>query len=276
MDDAAGAATHLENVARVRREELDGYQKTAAGKLLNVSDPADVTKTVGGMFGRKDSVKLFRDLATESKGDPEALAGLRKAVVDHMQSKLVSNTEAGTSGQNLLKTDAFQKFLGDNLPALRQLFSEEELGQWQAIARDLKRANRSVVAVKLPGQSNTAQDFAAMGKHGGERPTVLRILGHALGYAGHAVFPVAGGLAGGIPGLLAGFGADYAMRAVEGARSAGISKMDELLTEAMLNPDVARALLAKAPKRPDAAAGTLARALRATAITAPAITGQRQ
>lgn len=267
---AARAADHAANIAAVRHDAISSFEKSAIGKLLNVSDPADVVKTVGDLLGKKNSVQLMREVAAEAKRDPAAFEGLRRSLVEFAEQKLVSNTEAGTSGQNLIKSDAFQTFLSKNDAALRQVFTPEEMNAWRAIAQDLKRANRSVTAVKLPGQSNTAQDIALMGKHGHAIPTLLTRIFSVLG-PGAGGFILTGGLEGGLTGAAAGVAASYLGNLAGAFRSAGIAKMDDLLTEAMLNPELAKTLMKKAPKRLDTGSGrTLMRVLRGLSVGLPA------
>jgi hypothetical protein len=52
----------------------------------------------------------MRRLVDQVRGNPDAMEGLRKAIMDFMMGKLKGNTEAATSGQNLLKSDQFQTF----------------------------------------------------------------------------------------------------------------------------------------------------------------------
>lgn len=263
LETAAKASDYLANVAERRRADLDAFQRGAVGKLLNVDDPADVTKTVGGMLGRNDSVKQMRDLAAKVSGDPAAREGLRKAIVDYMADKLISNTEAATSGRNLLKSDAFQSFLGKNYTALRQVFSDDEMGQMRAIAQDLKRANRSIAAVKLPGGSNTAQDFIGVQKHGGQ--SILHNLIEHLATEGAPT--VIGAMLHGPIGAMIGYGGSHLFNKM---RDAGLTRIDQLVRDAMLDPDLARSLLMKAPKRPGTGSElTLARQLRRLSVLAP-------
>lgn len=253
-ENAAKAGDHLADVAANRKAALDAYQRDAVGKILKLDDPVDISRTVGGLFNRNDSVKVMRDLAQEASKDPNALAGLRKAIVDHMESRLISNTEAATSGKNLLKADAFQTFLAKNGTALRQVFNDQEIGSMRAIAQDLKRANRSITAVKLPGGSNTAQDLAAMSEHGLQQSLLSKLVTH-----GASIAAGAGGI-GGWPGMLIG---GLGSRALLSAREAGIKSVEDMVKQAMLDPDLARTLLLKAPKKLDTGSElTLANKLR--------------
>lgn len=241
FENAAKAGDYLERVAADRKDALDAYQKSAAGKVLKVEDPADVVKTIGSVFDRKDSVAQMKSLVKEASKDPDAMTGLRKAVVEYMQNKLVSNTEAGTSGRNLIKSDAFQTFLGKNYTALRQLFGDEELGTMKAIAQDLKRANRSISSSKLPGQSNTAQDLSAVTTHNLKESLLTKIITHAIGGG-------AGFLGGGLYGTAAGIVGTHLLA---GMREAGIRNIEDLVRNAMLDPELAKTLMMKAPKRID-------------------------
>ncbi len=260
FEDAAKAGDHLTRVAADRKDALDAYQKSAAGRVLKVEDPADVVKTIGSVFDRKDSVAQMKSLAQEAAKNPDALQGLRKAAVEYMQNKLVSNTEAGTSGRNLIKSDAFQTFLGKNHQALRQLFNDEELGTMRAIAQDLKRANRSIASSKLPGQSNTAQDLSAIGAHNLKESLLTKIITHAIGGG-------AGFVGGGIYGSAAGIIGSHLLG---GMREAGIRNVEDLVRNAMLDPELAKTLMMKAPKRIDTGSelSAAARLRRLSALSA--------
>lgn len=239
--DVQRATEHLGEVARQRKEALDAVQNSALGKVLKVNDPSDVTKTIGSIFGRNDSAKTMKELADATRSNPEAFQGLRKAIVDHMMSKVVSNAEAGTSGRDLIKADAFMKFLGNNTPALRQVFNDEEINSMRAVAQDLKRANRSITAVKLPGGSNTTQDLAAVGKHS-LGPTLLNKLMTLASEGGASAV-------GSLFGPLGAVGGYVGAHVLGSMRTAGITKINDLVRDAMLDPQLAKTLLMKAPKR---------------------------
>lgn len=164
LGDAAKASAAADDLAVTTRTRLEAQQAGAVGKIMQMEDPQDVTRSVGSLFGRQDSVAQFKWLAEASAGNEDARQGLRKAIADHITGKFVSNTEAATSGQPLLKADQFQTFLKQNRAALRQVFSDSEMASFRAIADDLQRSARSMNAVRIPGQSNTAQDITAVAK----------------------------------------------------------------------------------------------------------------
>lgn len=239
---AAKAAETVDAVAKARKAAIDTYQAGAIGKIMK-ADPADVTKQIGSIFGSKDAAAQMGRLAREAQSDKTgaATAGLRKGIADYINSKFISNTEAGTSGANLVKSDAFQSFLRQSEPALAKVFKTDEVASMKAIAADLQRANRSVTAVKLPGGSNTAQDTNAVAKaaHGKQEPLLREIVeGAVTGHVGLGPVGAAAGALGAVGKHIAG-----------AMRSAGYAKVDDLVKDALLNPDLARALLKKVPMR---------------------------
>lgn len=249
LESPARASETLAQLAAARKAEIDAFQKGTVGRLLGLSDPADVTRTIGGIFSRQDHVQQMARLARETAGDQQAREGLRKAVADYISTRFVGNIEGGTSNVDLMRSDAFQQFLRQSAPALKQVLSGEEMAGLHAIAADLKRANRSLTAVKIPGQSNTVQDALATAKSGTDAQSWLsRLLspGALAGAGAAAGSTVGGGLGAAIGG---GAGAHFG-RVIEALRKAGLQSVDEIVRDALLNPDRARALLAKVPDRP--------------------------
>ena len=238
---AAKASETLANIAALRKQAIDQYQAGAVGKMMGQGQP---DKVVGSIIVQKDGPAQMRRLAQKASADPNAMEGLRKAVVDHMLSKLVSNTEAATSGSNLLRSDQLQSYIRQNRLALKQVFSDPEVGLMQAIADDLHRANRSNTAVRLPAGSDTAQKLAAMAKEepGKQTSLLTKIMAGAGSGAGagapFGLYPV---------GAAIGAGGAVGQHIIGAMREAGMRKVSDLVRDAMLNPDLARALLAKAP-----------------------------
>lgn len=273
--DAAKATEAIGQAAAARKAALDDFQQGAIGNLLKVSEPGDVVKTVGSIFGRKDAIETMRRLAQTAKTDPDAMQGLRRAIAEHIEGKFISNREAGTSEVNAMRGDQFQTFIRNNKPVLAQAFTSDEIKGMEAIAKDVARSNRSIDAVKLPGRSNTAQDLAAAEKpsapgHHEQKGSILNqmILAGGAGYAAH-------GEIGAVTGALGAAG----RYVLGGMRAAGMNKVDDLVQEMLLHPDLARAGLELAAKQTAKQPGlTFAQTLaRITAINASrsALSAQR-
>ena len=248
LADPVQASEAMAKAAADRKAALDAFEQGAVARLLNVSDPADVTKTVGGIFSRQDAVQQMARLARETAGNEEARNGLRKAVADYINLRFIGNTEGAASGTDMMRSDAFQQFLRQNVPALKQVLSGPEIMTLQAVAADLKRSNRSIAAVKLPGGSNTTQDMNAVAKAGGAQSWLARILSPgALASAGAA----AGSMTAGGIGAAAGAGGGAQLgRVIEAMRQAGLQSVDDIVRDALLNPERARALLAQVKGEP--------------------------
>lgn len=268
--DAARATEAIDHVAAIRRYALEIYQRNAIGKLIEAKDPADVSKIIGGVFSGKNPVGSMRELVTETANDPAAREGLRKAVVDFITGRFISNTEAAASDQNLIKADAFQTFVKQHAGSLRQVLTAPEYNMLKAIAADLRRSNRSLTAVKIPGQSNTAQDALpelkkAMTPGSGSLLAQLVVAGGG-GYGVH-----------GLTGALTGIAGVLGKNVVGRMHEAGMEKVGDLVRQAMLDPELARVLLSKAPAKPDTGtAMTLAHRLRRLSVYAPTAIGFNQ
>jgi hypothetical protein len=241
---AASASDAVAEAAEARKGAIDGYQKSAAGKFLKLNDPADITKTISGIFGAKDAVRQMSMLARQVKDNPEAAEGLRKAVADAIMAKAKGTTESGTSGIENINAATFQKFLRDNGETIKAAgFSDRELGSMQVIAQDLQRGERTLQATRLPGQSNTAQDIIKSIEAGHSAHPVSLLNKLALGAMGG--FETHGMTGAGV-GAALGLG-EHILAA---KRMAGLAKANTLVRDAMLNPELAMALLKHAPIKP--------------------------
>lgn len=263
---AAKATEAIRDAQLARKAALDAYQEGAIGRVMKAGEGADVTRAAGGIFGSRDAATQMGRLATEARPNPAAWEGLRKAIIDHITNRFVSNTEAGTSGITGIKSDMFQSFLRQNRAALGKVFNPAEMGRLDAIAADLQRANRSVTAVKLPGRSNTAQDIRLAAAAGGETPSVFaRIVGSVVGRTGAAIM-------GAIEGALG-------KQTGDAIRGIGIGRIDDLIREMALNPDFAKVMMSKLPGAkvsPNIGAQFAQRVLRATASSGVDVDEKRQ
>lgn len=248
-----------------RKERMDAFDHSELAKVIG-TDNSDVVRQVGSIFNSRDAVSRMQELATAANGSPAAKAGLRRAIIEHIRSQFLSNAEAGTTGASTIKSDAFQTFMRTKTDVLAQVFEPEEIGALRAVASDLQRSSRTINATKLAGGSNTAQDTAHRAAMDG---TILNRIAieAAAATAGHAATQSVGG------GVLGWLGA----RTVSALRDAGISHVDDLVKEAMLNPELARSLLQKVPAPSDKGAiERIIRAAKQIAISGPAIGATQQ
>lgn len=264
---SAEAGRKIAEAAKAQKAKVDEAQRGRLGQLMKLEDPQDVTRNVSSIFSRQDAIKEMRKVRSVVSGDAEAEQGLRKAIVDHITGKFVGNTEAGTSGDSLIKSDQFQTFMRNHARTLEAAgFTKDEIRSMQAIADDLRRANRSITAVKNPGGSNTAQD-AFQAQKGDRASTILaRVLMGAGAVGGYTQSGGIGALAGAVGGKL-----------VSAMRAAGIETVDDIVADALLNPERARVLLSKIPSKPDEGAfAALARYYRKSVPTTAAVTADDQ
>lgn len=243
MTSASEATKAMVDVGERVTEARRIVERSAAGKLLKVSDDADVAATLGAMLGKQESVRSMRELATDARTSPDAMAGLQRALVDYMIGRLKTPKDA-------LRADTFQRFLGKNAPALSEVLTPEQMQNLHALALDVKRASRDV---RAPGGGpDTAENLANFKRFGIEAPSILTqvvrrfLTSGAVGLVTHAFH-------GPVWGAVSFAGSVLGGTVIQALRQAGITKVEELIREAMLNPELMRALLMKAPKHKSAA-----------------------
>lgn len=237
LADAANASETLASVVASREAARAEAQRGLLGRIMGLSSPDDVTRAVGSIFGRQDSQALMMKLRGALGSNPEAREGLRKAVVDYVLDRFVGNAEAATSGLGTIKSDQFQTFITRNKGALHIAgFGDDELRLMDNIAEDLQRANRSLASVRLPGGSNTTQDMIAS-RAGKDGSVMLKIMLASAG-SGAGVGMLSNSMTGAVAMLGAGV--------IGAMRQKGIQTVNDLIKDALLNPERARFLMMKA------------------------------
>lgn len=252
FSNAANASQAVSDATRLREQALKVAQEGAIGRITNAKTPEETTAIIGSILNGKTAVSDMRELAQKVQKDDFAKQGFRQAVADHIAQKYISNTEAGTSGESLIKADEFQTFVRQKRPALEAVFTPAEIRNMQSIADDIQRAKRSENAVKLPGGSNTTQDIHGIAKNSLQTSPAARRFIDVVGSGIGSFF-------GPVGALMGGFGTDI----VQGLRESGINRVDQLVTKAMLHPEIYRALQQRVPLKPNTGSAlTLAKALR--------------
>ncbi|MBV9995534.1 MAG: hypothetical protein JO127_10000 [Caulobacteraceae bacterium] len=221
--DADTASQAVADAAVARAQALANAKLGAVGRVMNLTEPQDVVRTVGNILGGNTAVADMKALANSASADPAATQGLRQAVADHIAGQFVNPD--GALGQQ-----SFRSFVKAKRGALANVFSPAELDNLDAIAADIDRS-RSVAATKV-GSQGLAGKIAHGGAHFSldAAGTILgAVLGHHIGLDGEW-----GALAGGAV-------TDLAQR----FRAAGVARVDQLVSQALLDPALARRLLVK-------------------------------
>jgi hypothetical protein len=236
----ANATTATETagaVAATRRAQVTEAQKGAASALAGATDPGEITTIVGKIFGRADKVEQMQKLRRALRNDPDANAGLRKTIVDHMLSKVVKDVD----GTDALAPERLRAFIDDNEQALRAAgFTDPEIRSMRALANEASQAARIAKSARPDeaGAGDVAQNILRFGLGPRATPRSL-FLRMAVQSALYAILP---GIFGGpVAALAALIGAG----AVNALRAKGLQSVDELFREALLDPALARKLLAK-------------------------------
>lgn len=236
---ARAAQETLDSAIERQTQAVKEFQTAAVKKLLADADPV---AAVGSAMKTPES---FGQLVETVRADPQALAGLKRAAVEWMLSRGLSTAEAGTSGVQQIRPDTLQRTFLNSRAALGKLFSPEELKSMAAVTADLQRAMRSQNALRIPGQSNTAQDQA------GNFGSALRTL-----FTQHLGKGAAVAIDGGATSIIGG-------AVVDAMRTARMNSVDRAVAEMMLDPKMANLWISKLPQgSPEAVQRTFARRLK--------------
>lgn len=245
FDNASRASDLLVEAGVIAKEKIKEAETGAAAKFLKLTDPSEVEKRVGTML--TDAAKGPTEMAALLKkvgGDTDALEGLRKAGIDWMARKFATTAEAGTSGEKIMSSAGFRKFIRDNQSTLSALYTPEQVNMFRRIGDDLDRSNRSVTATAIKGSPGTAKDAL---------PFMNKAMEAAKNHASFLSAAMAGTLVGlqtsGIKGAAMGFAGAGAAYLLGTLRAANIRKADDMFRDALLNPERARYYLSKATER---------------------------
>jgi len=246
FENAGSASRAYEEAAAARKAAIDASQTGMAKRLAGLSNSQDITRTVGSIFGSKNAVEQMRELMDKLKGSPDAVAGLKKAVADHIATLATGTTEAGASGVNKVNASAFQKFVARNAAVLKEAgFTEGQISIMRALANDLQRAQRTMQATALPASPNTAADvmgaMRSAAKSVGKQSLLVKIM--EASWAGSHI----GGPGGALTGAVGAIG-DHLARAMRGA---GLAKAQDIVQAGILDPEIGRQLLRRASELPD-------------------------
>ncbi len=185
----------------------------------------------------------MRGLVQSVAHDPDALQGLQKAGIDWMVRNHLT-TDGSLSGAK------FIGFLRDNRDTLRELFPNNQVSMFGAVARDAEAGAAWRTSTAIKGGSDSAKNLLSAlseasksnGKHVTLGVVAVEAIAQGLDHAG-------------LKGAAwAGAGAAGAYMA-NSLRQAGIKRTADLYIAALADPELARVLISKMPTT--AESGTL-------------------
>jgi len=262
---AETAQRTLDDAMATHKAALDDFQKSAAAKFIN-NDPA---KAVQQAFSSGNPAATFTQLVRQVRGNADAEAGLKRAVVDYITEKTRSATPANST-EDFQKVATFRNFIRQNNGALKALFGGQGVQNLDMVAADLRRA-ATLQQQAIPGSQTTPNSMNvakhSLIKHAKEgAPSIMMLLGEQMGEHLHGGLM---GMAGGA--FIGGVVLPKFAGLISSMRQAGIDNVNTLVREAMLHPQLARELVAKTQASNSATiAQRLARAIQATVLAQPA------
>lgn len=264
FDTAAKAQEAFAQATQKRIDVTKAFESGAARHWLN-TDPNTAVSNALSVRSGNNPVQNMADLMALTKGDPAAVAGVKRAVRDWLMDKGMTGKEAGQSDTNWIRTQKMQDLINDNRAALAKVFNPEEMKTLDLLASSLKESDRSISGSKPPIGPGTARDIAADNRYGGRAQSLLKMLGQGALKVGTMT---AGAHVGGVPGLIAGaFGSDIAKGIMSKSIADRQQAVRDLMVNALSDPNAMRLLLAHAsPSNAETAVQRLAR--RMSQVTA--------
>ena len=235
FDTAADAQRTLNATAEQHARALQEFQRSVARHFLDGAEPAD---RIGQILNSATRQRDMAELARLTANDPAARAGIQRAVVDHIFNRLQGNSLAGQTGIEKLKSDQLQTFIHRAGPALHDVMTPQQVETLRKVALTLQRDNMSVDAVRVAGGSDTTQKVGLQASGAAGSNLMAMVKAHGL----TGLLTILGAKVG---GPVVGFLGNKAGAGMAALKAAGISKTNDLVKEAMLNPALAQALLAK-------------------------------
>lgn len=235
LGDVDKAQQFYDNTVAEHEGYIKDYQNGAAKAFLK-GDPQQAVATA---LGGKDPSK-FVALAKAVRGNPDAVEGLKRAVVDWLDHRMSSAT-AATETEDFLKPNVLRQWIATNQQPIKMLFGGQGLQNFEMVAADLRRGAQRPVAVAGARTSSDVAEDAKKGMFGRHGSSIFSfIIGNALGKGvEHFTGIPIGGEESGIMGVV-----------LNGLRQHGIATVSQLRQEALLHPELARVLMERVNGKP--------------------------
>lgn len=236
----AAAQQLVDDAMAARAQATKQAQRFTAAKFIG----ADPVQVIGNVIGSpQDAQKMARWAALDPTGD--ATTGLQRATIENLQKRFLT----GSPNAEEFRRAPFQNFLRQNRDGLTTILGDDRVGLLDKLSQDLDRTNPNAGG---SGAAPAPQNSAGGSGHGGSIPSMLAGL-----LTEHLT-----------NNLFASAAAAGATKMVGAFRAKGLSTVDQIVTEALLNPQIGQTLLRRySPKEQALAAPTLAKRIMALDLT---------
>jgi hypothetical protein len=216
---ASTATRALEAATTARKAALKEFDESAVGKALGIP-VENLQKAISSYL---ENPNATNQLAAAVAGNPAAKEGLQRLAAENILGRFRSASDD-------LSKAALTTWIDRNMKQLKTIYGAENARRFQRLVDDIERSRRLLTVGKDPAGPGTAGDIASMGKRA-MGATVMSIISMGGGPKGVLIAGIAG-----------------AAKAIGAAmKTAGLQSVDEVLAQALLDPELARKLLTKAP-----------------------------
>ena len=216
---ASTATRALEAATAARKAALKDFDESAVGKALGIP-VENLQKAISSYL---ENPNATNQLAAAVAGNKAAKEGLQRLVADNIIGRFTNASDDLSKGR-------LTTWIKDNKKQLATIYGADNARRFERLVDDVERSRKLLTVGKDPAGPGTAGDIAAMGKRA-MGATVMSIISAGGGPKGLLIAGVVG----------AGKAIGAAMK------TAGLQSVDEVLAQALLNPELARKLLTKAP-----------------------------
>lgn len=242
--DAAAAGQAVAEASARGKAAIEAFENSALSHYITkAGEVVEPEKAMGSLLGSPTAPADARALVAAMKGDKAATAGLRRNFADYLLQKFSSTKEAGTTGEHELKAATVQGFLADpsKMQVARTILGPDGATLLKKIGADIEMVKRGITATGIPGSPGSASDFLAAFGHAGHGTSFFgQLLGAEL--IGQMIADTAQSST--VAGMAGGTALAAASVVMNAARLAGVKRVNELATAALLDPGrLGRALL---------------------------------
>ncbi|HUY04992.1 MAG TPA: hypothetical protein VMV33_17070 [Rhodocyclaceae bacterium] len=246
------SATRAVDEAAARGTAMVKEMQDSAARhfLTRGGDAVDPKAAIGRLMASPTAVKDARALMAAASKNRAAVDGIKRNLVDYIMARTRSTAEAGTTGEKEIAGAIFQRMAADprQMGVIRTVLGDKHGDMIVAMAKDIERFSRAISATRIPGSPGTAADMHLLQEAGQGSPSVVGqvLIGDAAGRILGAATNVSGFTGAALRGT-----AIVSKVVLDAMKHAGLKTVDDLMTQAVLQPELARLLASRVKLRED-------------------------